>query len=75
MSLRAKIDQVEKELTAVKVAGPLDAILRAVLLPQLRGLPDAAEADVRQGVREIVAALTRIFELDKPAPDTPHETR
>lgn len=64
MTLREQIDALEKELGSHALGGVPAAMLKSVILPQLRMLGEEQKAAVNGAVKEIVTVLRRIFEVD-----------
>jgi len=63
MSLKSKWAEVEASMGKVK--NPfLAGIFNSAILPQLKLIPEAASGQVKDAVKEIVANLCRIFEID-----------
>ena len=63
-TLKEKLDALEAELGGHGLGGVPAAMLRSVILPQLRLLKEEQHAAVTAAVTEIVTVLRRIFEID-----------
>lgn len=63
-TLREQIDALEAELGGHGLGGVPGAMLKSVVLPQLRLLKEEQHAAVTAAVTEIVTVLRRVFELD-----------
>jgi hypothetical protein len=62
---KLRIERIEREITSDlgKMPPQLGLLLKSVIFPQLKSVPDAAEADMREAVRHIVRTLEEVFEL------------
>lgn len=62
-TLRERIETVEKEMQGLHAHPMLDAVLKSVVLPQLKSLPERELKNVQQSVREIVKVLKDAFDV------------
>lgn len=63
---RDRIDLVEQRIGGdlKSLPGPVGMMLKSVILPQLRAVPDEAAEDMRRAVAHIIEILKEAFELD-----------
>lgn len=62
-TLKAKFDRLEKELDGEAMHPMIDAVLRNIVIPQLKSVPEAEAYKVKSVVRKIVKTLEEVFEL------------
>ncbi|POB11434.1 hypothetical protein [Sulfobacillus sp. hq2] len=62
-TLKEKFDRLEKELEGESMHPMVDAVLKNVVIPQLKSVPDAEAHKVKAVVRRIVKTLQDVFEV------------
>ncbi|WP_020374109.1 hypothetical protein [Sulfobacillus thermosulfidooxidans] len=62
-SLKEKFEALEKEIDGETMHPMIDAVLRKIVIPQLKTVPESEAKRVKETVRKIVETLKDVFEL------------
>lgn len=65
MTNKERIERVEKEIgeDLGQLPGAVGMMLKSVILPQLKSVPDHAAQDMRKSVAHIIEVLKKAFDL------------